>query len=74
MSKLNTLYIKSLRSKYRSGMDEALANLSLYLSNGNLAAIGEHSDLLTEQDRWVESYANSKDKLESLEEMLKTLE
>ena len=47
-------------------MEEAKANLGLYFSSSNLAAIGEHSDLLTEHDRWVEQYANAKDKLEAL--------
>jgi hypothetical protein len=47
-------------------MEEAKANLALYFSNTNLAAIGEHSDLLAEHDRWIEQYANSKDKLDVL--------
>ena len=52
--------------RYESQMEEAKANLDLYFSNGNLAAIGEHSDLLAEHDRWIEAYANAKDKLESV--------
>lgn len=52
-------------------MEEAKANLALYFSSSNLAAIGEHSDLLAEHDRWVEAYANAKDKLESLDELYK---
>lgn len=59
-------YITALKKKYEFQMEEAKANLALYFSNTNLAAIGEHSDLLTEHDRWVEQYANAKDKLESL--------
>ena len=47
-------------------MAEAEANIALYLSGQNLAAIGEHSDLMEEQDKWIEKYVNAKDKLEAL--------
>lgn len=50
-------------------MAEAEANLALYLSNNNLAAIGEHSDLMEEQDKWIEKYTNAKDKLETLKSL-----
>ena len=50
-------------------MAEAEANLALYLSNNNLAAIGEHSDLMEEQDKWIEKYTNAKDKLETLQSL-----
>jgi hypothetical protein len=59
-------YISALKKKYEFLMEEAKANLILYLSNSNLAAIGEHSDLLTEQDKWISQYTDAKDKLESL--------
>ncbi len=59
-------YVSALKKKYEFQMEEAKANLALYFSNTNLAAIGEHSDLLAEHDRWIEQYANAKDKLESL--------
>lgn len=62
--KLN--YISALKKKYEYQMEEAKANLSLYLSTDNLAAIGEHSDLLTEQDKWITQYTDAKGKLESL--------
>lgn len=59
-------YVSALKKKYEYQMEEAKANLALYFSSTNLAAIGEHSDLLAEHDRWIESYTNAKDKLESL--------
>lgn len=59
-------YIQALRKKYEYQMEEAKANLSLYFSSNNLSAIGEHSNLLEEHDKWIECYANAKDKLESL--------
>ena len=45
-------------------MAEAEANLALYVNQ--LVAIGEHSDLMDEHDKWIEKYTNAKDKLESL--------
>ena len=67
----NEKYIKSLRLRYQADMAEAEAALELYLSNDNLAAIGEHSDLLEEQDKWIGKYTDAKDKLESLETLIK---
>lgn len=65
-------YVNALVKKYEYQMEEAKANLSLYFSSSNLAAIGEHSDLLAEHDRWVEQYANAKDKLEALMSLYNT--
>ena len=62
-------YVSALRKKYEAEMEEAKANLSLYFSDNNLAAIGEHSDLLEEHDKWVDKYTNAKDKLETLSEL-----
>ena len=59
-------YVQALMMKYEFQMKEAEANLNLYFSGANLAAIGEHSDLLAEHDRWIEQYASAKDKLECL--------
>lgn len=59
-------YVSALKKKYEFQMEEAKANLALYFSNTNLAAIGEHSDLLTEHDKWISQYADAKDKLETL--------
>lgn len=67
MIKTNDLgrnYVLALRAKYEAEMLEATATLALYTTN--LAAIGEHSDLLEEHDKWIEKYTNAKDKLESL--------
>lgn len=69
LNKIGQNYANALLLKYQSQMEEAKANLSLYFSGQNLAAIGEHSDLLAEHDRWVEQYANAKDKLEALTDL-----
>ncbi len=66
---LGNRYITALSKRYEAEMAEAEANLSLYLSNNNLAAIGEHSDLMEEQDKWIEKYTNAKDKLETLKSL-----
>jgi hypothetical protein len=66
---LGNRYITALSKRYEAEMAEAEANLALYLSNSNLAAIGEHSDLMEEQDKWIEKYTNAKDKLETLKSL-----
>lgn len=66
---LGNNYVSALKKKYEAEMEESRANLSLYLSSNNLAAIGEHSDLLEEHDKWIEKYTNAKDKLETLSEL-----
>jgi hypothetical protein len=66
---LGNRYITALSKRYEAEMAEAEANLALYLSNNNLAAIGEHSDLMEEQDKWIEKYTNAKDKLETLKSL-----
>lgn len=65
-------YVNALVKKYEYQIEEAKANLALYFSSNNLAAIGEHSDLLAEHDRWVEQYTNAKDKLEALMSLYNT--
>jgi hypothetical protein len=64
---IGTNYYNALRKRYEAQIEEAKANLALYFSSNHLAAIGEHSDLLAEHDRWIETLANAKDKLETLE-------
>ena len=68
---ISTSYVNALAKKYEAQIEEAKANLLLYLSNSNLSAIGEHSDMLTEHDRWITQYADAKDKLESLNKISK---
>ena len=67
---MNTLltnkYVAALSKRYEAQIAEAEANLALYLSGQNLAAIGEHSDLMEEQDKWISKLAEAKDKLETL--------
>ena len=69
MENLSDIYYVALKKRYEAQIEEARANLSLYFSNNHLAAIGEHSDLLAEHDKWIEKYTNAKDKLSSLDEL-----
>lgn len=69
-SELGQNYISALRKKYEAEIEEAKANLALYTTS--LVAIGEHSDLMDEHDKWIEKYTNAKDKLESLNELFNT--
>jgi hypothetical protein len=64
MEQLGQMYVTALRKKYEAEMEEAKATLALYLTK--LVAIGEHSDLMEEHDKWIDKYTNAKDKLESL--------
>lgn len=59
-------YFLALQKKYEAQMQEAIANLETYFNEP--VAIGEHSDLLTEHDKWVEVLANASDKLATLKE------
>ena len=69
MENLSNIYYTALKKRYEAQIEEARANLSLYFSN-HLAAIGEHSDLLAEHDKWIEVLANAQDKLETLDRFL----
>jgi hypothetical protein len=66
MNTITNKYVSALCKRYEAQIAEAEANLTLYLSGQNLAAIGEHSDLMEEQDRWITKLAEAKDKLETL--------
>ena len=57
-------YFLALQHKYQAQKQEALANLETYFNS--VVAIGEHSDLLPEHDKWVDLLATASDKLETL--------
>jgi len=67
VNKLGKNYVLALKKKYEFEMLEAEANLALYVTN--LVAIGEHSDLLEEHNKWVEKWVNAKDKLEAVNQL-----
>lgn len=66
-NKIGKRYYSALVKKYEAEMEEAIANLELYMNN--LAGIGEHSDLMEEHDKWIAKYTDAKDKLASVKEL-----
>ena len=64
-NKLGILQYNALKTKYKAQVDEAYANLSLYFSNP--VAIGEHSDMQPEYDKWLDQLTNANDKLTTLQ-------
>jgi hypothetical protein len=62
-------YYEALKCRFESKMKEAEAALGLYLDKDRLVAIGEHSDLMEEQEKWLGVWCDAKDKLDALEEL-----
>lgn len=62
-------FLKALESKYVAKKDNALATLALYLDGNRLSAIGEHSEIQVEQDKWLGEYLDATDKLKAIEEI-----
>ena len=56
--------VQALYQKYKGHIAEAKANVDIYLHNP--AGIGEHPDLLTEVDKYVELLESASGKLEVL--------
>ena len=59
----------ALIKKYEVDIAEAEAEILIYLSNP--VGIGEHPQHIEEMDKFVEKLANAKDKLETLQLMVK---
>lgn len=59
----------ALIKKYEAEIAEAEAEILIYLSNP--VGIGEHPQHIEEMDKFVEKLANAKDKLETLQLMVK---
>jgi hypothetical protein len=62
-------YYEALQAKYQADILEAQAVLQTYFQNS--VGIGEHSELLPEFDKWISKLAEAKDKLKSLQALLK---
>ena len=56
--------LEALRSRYEAEIAEADATANIYLTNS--VGIGEHPDLLTEVDKYVELLESASGKLEVL--------
>jgi hypothetical protein len=67
-SNSSTAFYEALVAKYEAQIAEGTAVLDTYFNAS--VGIGEHSDLLTEFDVWIEKIAAAKDKLETLKSLI----
>ena len=61
---VNNNLVNAAKKKYEAQIEEALATLHIYFTNS--VGIGEHPDLLTEVDKYVEMLESASGKLEVL--------
>lgn len=59
------MFYKALKKKYEAEIEESLVTLRIYMNKS--VGIGEHSDLVTELDKYVNKLAAAEDSLETLE-------
>ena len=65
--KSNKLY-KAAVDKYEAQKSEALAHLEIIFNDS--VGIGEHTDILTEIDKWVNSFSQAEENLNSLKQLI----
>ena len=65
------MFYEALVKKYEAEIEECLATLKVYMNKS--VGIGEHSDLLTELDKYISKLAAAEDNLGSLERHKGTL-
>ena len=56
--------LKASIDKYESQKSEALAHLEILFNNS--VGIGEHTDILSEVNKWVESLSQAEENLQTL--------
>jgi len=56
--------LKAAISKYQAQRDEAKAHLHILFKNS--VGIGEHTDILSEIDKWVKSLSEADENIETL--------
>jgi len=61
---VNNNLVNAAKKKYEAQIEEALATLHIYFTGS--VGIGEHPDLLTEVDKYVELLESASGKLEAL--------
>jgi hypothetical protein len=59
------MFYNALTKKYEAEIEECLATLQVYMNKS--VGIGEHSDLLTELDKYVSRLAAAEDNLATLQ-------
>ena len=65
MSKL----LKAAQDKYEAQKSEALAHLEILFEKS--VGIGEHTDILSEIDKWLNSYSQAEENLVTLNKLCK---
>ncbi len=68
VSQTNKLYEAAVH-KYQAQKSEALAHLEILFNNS--VGIGEHTDILTEVDKWLNNFSQAEENLNSLKKLLK---
>jgi len=58
------MFYEALIKKYEAEIEESLATLRVYMNKS--VGIGEHSDLITELDKYVAKLASAEDNLSAL--------
>ena len=58
--------LKAAKDKYSAQMSEALAHLEILFNQS--VGIGEHTDILSEVDKWVNSLSQAEENLKTLNE------
>ena len=59
------MFYEALIKKYEAEIEESLATLRVYMNKS--VGIGEHSDLITELDKYVSKLATAEDNLATLQ-------
>ena len=57
--------LKASRDKYEAQKSEALAHLEILFNKS--VGIGEHTDILTEIDKWINSLSQAEENLTTIE-------
>ncbi len=65
------MFYEALVKKYEAEVEECLATLKVYMNKS--VGIGEHSDLLTELDKYVAKLTTAEDNLATLQRHKDTL-
>lgn len=65
------MFYKALIKKYEAEIEESLATLRVYMNKS--VGIGEHSDLITELDKYVTKLAAAEDNIATLQRHKDTL-
>ena len=66
---IDKILVKALILKYEGEIAAAKANIQVYLKQS--VGIGEHTDILSEIDKWLNSYSQAEENLVTLNKLCK---